>query len=354
MTTEGPIGLSDDTFINGVLSTANPKPGKGNIHTNDASSDSIIPELTSPTDVQRLSVTGQATSVGAIKASIDGNSKSSAEFVNPVKVNRDELLGTEPYTIINQLPADGIIRGHQRIPSVDYEGSLFIEEGAVLHVSGDFAVAHSVGGSGTLVVDGDTLIRGSNQIDLNNPRGVLVYSGGGVAVVHPEATRQTLSIEDFAPPTDPNATPRPSESRETFHHVTDPVASFLAARPTDTEYNLRQGLPLDAPTDLEFFEDDLEAGIVSLRSLQALEGWRQYGGVSGPAPGRQEVVGQECPRAGRQESPGADEEPALMRKLCWLLPVIFTFGCRGYRVVRHTGWSTRALMSLPTPTRCPT
>ena len=37
-----------------------------------------------------------------------------------------------------------------------------------------------------------------------------------------------------------------------------------------------------------------------------------------------------------------------MRKLCWLLPVIFTFGCRGYRVVRHTGWSTRSHVAANT------
>ena len=255
VTTEGPIGLADDTFINAVLSTLNPKPGRGNIHTNSSSKDAIIPELTDPKQGQRLSVTGEATAVGAIKATIEGKGTPSAGFVNPVKVNRDDLLGSESYTIINTLPADGIIRGHQRIPSVDWEGApLFIEEGAVLHVSGDLALAHSVTGSGTLVVDGEALIRGNTQIDLNNGKGILMYAGGGVSLIHPEAVRETLSIKDFAPSPDPNIPQRPSVSRETFHHEPDPLSTYFAERPVDTEFNLRQGMPLDAPTDLEFFE----------------------------------------------------------------------------------------------------
>ncbi|MBT9588935.1 hypothetical protein IV102_36715 [bacterium] len=258
VTTEGPIGLADDVFVNGVQSTSNPKPKRGHLHTNSGDPAAIVRELTSPSAGQRLSVTGEATSVGGIRATIEGKSRTSADYINPLNVDRNSLLGTSPYTQISALPNDGVIRGHVRIDSADWEGPLHIEEGSVLHVTGDLALAHGVTGSGTLVVDGETLIRGSEDINLANPRGVFLYGGGGVSLVHPQAQRETLEINEFTPPTptpeDPNPQPRPTESRETFHHEPDPVSSFFAGRPVDTEFNLRQGLPLDAPTDLEFFE----------------------------------------------------------------------------------------------------
>lgn len=256
--TQGPIGAGDDTFINAVLSTLNPKPGPGNIHTNNASSAAIFAEKTSPTDPQRLSVTGEASSVGQISATITGKAQTAAPFVNPQTVNRSDLLGTAVYTDIPSIPSDGIIRGHKRISEVDLERPLVIEEGAVLHVTGDLALARGVTGRGTLVVDGESLVRGSETIDTNNGRGVLLYAGGGIAVVHPEASRKTLSLTNYAPepatPENPNPVARPSESRETFEYVPDPISTFFADKPADAEFNLRQGLPLDAPTDLEFFE----------------------------------------------------------------------------------------------------
>ncbi len=256
--TQGPIGSGDDTFINAVLSTLNPKPGPGNIHTNDASSGAIVAEKITPTDPQRLSVTGEATSVGQISATITGKSQTGAQFVNPQNVDRNSLLGTAVYTNIPAIPADGIIRGHKRISEVDLERPLMIEEGAVLHVTGDLALARGVTGSGTLVVDGESLVRGSETIDTNNPRGVFFYAGGGVALVHPEAARATLSLTNFTPepatPENPNPVVRPAESHETYEYVPDPISTFFADKPADAEFNLRQGLPLDAPTDLEFFE----------------------------------------------------------------------------------------------------
>lgn len=255
--TEGPIGLADDTFVNGVFSTLNPKPGKGNIHTNNANTEAILSEATT-SNPTRLSVTGEATAVGGIRTTVVGKHQAQANYVDPLQVNRDELLGTHSYTTLSELPADGIIRGHRRISEVDWEGPLHIEEGAVLHVTGDLALARGVTGSGTLVVDGQALVRASDRIDLENPKGVFLYAQGGLAMIHPQAYRETIEIVDFTPPEateeNPNPQPRPSESRETFVHVPDPAAAFFASRPVDTEFNLRQGLPLDAPTDLEFFE----------------------------------------------------------------------------------------------------
>lgn len=259
VTTEGPIGLADDCFINGVQSTQNPKPGKGNLHTNDSSLNSIVPELRDPSDHHRLSVTGEATAVGRVRATVEGKYRGSADPINTQPVNKSTLLGGHAYNDVSGLPADGIVRGHLRIDQdYEWEGPLHIEEGAVLHVTGSFAVGRGVTGSGTLVVDGEALIRASDRIDLNNPSGVFVYAENGIALVHPQARREELSVTEFAPPTptpeDPNPQPRPAESQEIFVHDPDPAAGYFAERPTDTEFNLRQGLPLDAPTDLEFFE----------------------------------------------------------------------------------------------------
>lgn len=259
ITTEKKVGLANDVFINGVQSTLNPKPDKGNVHTNSGDPSAILKEVTNPGDPQRLSVTGQATAVGGITATIEGKKKSSAQFVSPQAVDRNALLGSAPYTTITEIPADGVIRGNMKIDTdVDWEGNLTIPEGSVLHATKDFALAHGVSGGGTLVVDGEALIRASDQLDLRNGKGVFLYAGGGVSMVHPQAVQQTLTVQSFDPPPatpeNPNPQPPPPESRETFVQVPDPMSNFFAGRPVDTEFNLRQGLPLDAPTDMEFFE----------------------------------------------------------------------------------------------------
>lgn len=249
---EGIVSLEDDTFVNGVQSTLNPKPDRGNLHTNSGDPAAIRPDTSSGTD-PRLSATGKASAQGGITATVVGHSQPGAGSIPPVQLNRDSLLGSATYTTVSNLPSDGVVQGHMRIDGdLDYTGAIQIPEGAVLHVTGDCAIGRGITGSGTLVVDGECLIRASDNLDLGNARGVVTYAERGVSLIHPEAQRQTVEVTQHPDPNDPQTIVE--ESVETFSFEPDPLAEFFASRPTDTEFNLRQGLPLEAPADLEFFE----------------------------------------------------------------------------------------------------
>jgi hypothetical protein len=255
LASEGRIAVSDDIFINAIESMANPKNLKGNIHTNSNDNDAIYNEQRD----SRASVTGLASSVGQITADIVGSRQPRAARIDSLAIDRDTLIGTSPYTTITEIPADGQIRGHLRIAEVDWEGTLHVEAGAVLHVTGDAAFARGITGEGTVVVDGECLLRASPELDERNPKGVMLYAGQGAAILHPQARRETLRVTTSSPPDptpeNPNPPAPPSVSRETYvQQDPDPVAEFFASRPPDTEFNLRQGLPVNAPTDLEFFE----------------------------------------------------------------------------------------------------
>ncbi len=247
LTNERNVDITQHAFVNAVESTLNPVPGPGNIHTNSGDTGAILGSPDPAGGDTKMSVTGEASAVGQITVDVAGKTHPSANFVNPLTPDINQLLGNQPPTDVTALPADGQIQGHTRISSVDTTGYVNIPEGAVLHVTGDAAFGHGVGGAGTLVVDGTTLIRGNDEIDLNQPKGLYLYSTGNVTLLHPEATFQrSVSVTT-------TETVVTETAVDTYTSVPDPVTDYFASMPQGAGFSMRQSLPLNAPTDLSFF-----------------------------------------------------------------------------------------------------
>lgn len=246
-TNERSVDVTQHAFVNAVESTLNPVPGPGNIHTNFGDPHAILGSPDPLGGDTKMSVTGEASAVGQITAQVVGKSRPSANFVNPLTPDVNELLGQQPPTDITALPENGRLEGHLRISSVDTADYVNIPEGSVLHVTGDASFGHGVGGAGTLVVDGKTLIRAHDEIDLNQPKGLYLYSAGNVTLLHPETTFQrTVTTTETTTETIETAI-------DTYTSVPNPVTDYFASIPKDAAFSMRQGLPLNAPTDLSFF-----------------------------------------------------------------------------------------------------
>ena len=241
------VDITQHAFINAVESTLNPVPGPGNIHTNSGDPGAILGSPDPFGGDTKMSVTGEASAVGQITVDVAGKSRPSANFVNPLTPDVNQLLGTQPPIDVTALPSDGQIQGHTRISSVDTAHYVNIPEGAVLHVTGDAAFGHGVGGAGTLVVDGTTLIRGHDEIDLNQPKGLYLYSAGNITLLHPETTFQRTVT------TTTTETVVTERAVDTYTTVPDPVTDYFASMPQGAGFSMRQSLPLNAPTDLSFF-----------------------------------------------------------------------------------------------------
>lgn len=65
---------------------------------------------------------------------------------------------------------------------------LNIPEGVTVHVQGDLVLHQGVTGKGTLVVDGNAVIRGSSGLLTDNASGVLLYVDGDAVIANPAAT----------------------------------------------------------------------------------------------------------------------------------------------------------------------
>lgn len=247
LTNQRTVDIIQHAFVNAVESTLNPLPGPGNIHTNSGDSQAILGSPDPGGGDTKMSVTGEASAVGQISVPVAGKSRSSANFVRPLTMDVNQALGDLPPVDITSLPAQGEIEGHMRISNLDTTDYVHIPEGAVLHVTGDAAFGHGVGGGGTLVVDGSTLIRAQDEINLKEPKGLFLYSVGNVTLTHPEAMFQRTTT------TTETTTEVVERAVDVYVSVPDPVTDYFASMPKDAGFSMRQSLPLNAPTDLSFF-----------------------------------------------------------------------------------------------------
>ena len=247
LTNERTVDVTQHAFVNAVESTLNPLPGPGNIHTNSGDPSAILGSPDPQGGNTKMSVTGEASAVGQITVDLAGKAHSSADYIQPLTPNVQDLLGTQPPRDITGLPPSGQIEGHLRINTVDTSDYVNIPEGAVLHVTGDAAFGHGVGGAGTLVVDGSTIIRGNDEIDLKQPKGLYLYSAGNVTLLHPESVFQRTTT------TTTTETVVVETAVDSYVSTPDPVTDYFASMPKDAGFSMRQSLPLNAPTDLSFF-----------------------------------------------------------------------------------------------------
>lgn len=231
MGTDGKILIDKYSFINGVRGYRDPRSARGNIHTNSTANDALKVNGPPPTGGPggRLSVTGTASALGGIVGDVDGRTANEGSISSLKQTKADLLAGTFPGTMI---PSDGVVTENTVIPGrLDMAAPLNIPEGVTVHVQGDVVLHQGVIGKGTLVVDGNAVVRGAGGMQDNNGAGVLLYVDGDMALANPRATFDG---------TDWNA-------------PVDPVGHLFAQMPEDIPYILAQRLPLGAPDGPAFF-----------------------------------------------------------------------------------------------------
>lgn len=230
LTTEGLIRTSGSTFVNAVRGLRAPVPQPGHLHTNAAAHPSIDGTGT-------LTLTGFASTPGTVGDIVTKDKKrNGAKVETPERPRREELLAGE--FRVGGLPDSGVVDGRLRVPrSALHHGALRLQPGAVLHVQGHLVVEGGVTGEGTVVTDGNLEIRGADSPDLENTRGVVLYSEGDVVIADPTAVRVQLE---------------PGEEGR-YSAGSDPVRDYFARMPPTAPFALGENLPLDAPGGAGFF-----------------------------------------------------------------------------------------------------
>lgn len=224
--TDGTVEVDKHSFINGIRSVLDPRSSKGNIHSNSTSQNAIV--VNGGTQ-GRLSVTGTASALGGMKGNIDGKMANQGNVSTMLQDKAGLLSGAFPGTMI---PSDGQVVESTIIPGrLDMAVPLNIPEGVTVHVQGDLVLHQGVTGKGTLVVDGNAVIRGSSGLLTDNASGVLLYVDGDAVIANPAATFDGTQ----------------------WNTPEDPIGHLFAQMPDDIPYILAQRLPLGAPDGPEFF-----------------------------------------------------------------------------------------------------
>ncbi|MBS2033450.1 hypothetical protein JST97_00565 [bacterium] len=226
LSSKGLLDFPTDSFINGIRSLSDTRSAKGNTHTQ-----------------------GDLRIAGAAKLSVTGLASASGSFDDPSRVvagehatggtattpnfTRDSLLAVSfPGAFI---PASGTVTQNTEVNGqTNLNHPLNIPAGVTVHVKGDLILNQGMHGDGTLVVDGNLLLRGSENLKSDTPKGVLVYAQKDIILAHPSAE------------VDPDAT-------NGFTAHISSVGSLFAEMPEGVPYLLRQRLPPGAPANVNFF-----------------------------------------------------------------------------------------------------
>lgn len=220
------IDYRTNGYINGIRALADPRAARGNTYTQG---DFLIDST------HRLSVTGQASAGGSFNspARVDGQVASGGNASNPNFSKASLLATTFPASAI---PGGGSVTQNTRVTGAEtnLNQPLYIPAGVTVHVQGDLILNRGVSGEGTLVVDGNLLVRGSEDLRSDNPRGLLIYSDKDVILAHPSA---------YTDADEPNG----------FTAQISPVGQLFAEMPEGVPYLLRQRLPPGAPANVNFF-----------------------------------------------------------------------------------------------------
>jgi hypothetical protein len=223
--TDGKVKVDKHSFINGIRSVVDPRSARGNLHTNSSEPDAIVVNA----NLGRLSVTGTASAPGGIQGRIDGTLDNHGSLSTPIQDKAGLLAGVFSGT---QIPSDGRVLDNTVIPGrLDMAQPLHIPEGVTVHVQGDVILHQGITGKGTLVVDGNAVIRGGGQLHSDNAAGVLLWVDGDSVIANPAATFDGSQ----------------------WHTPEDPIGHLFAQMPDDIPYILAQRLPLGAPDGPEFF-----------------------------------------------------------------------------------------------------
>ncbi|MCE1247115.1 MAG: hypothetical protein LWY06_10765 [Firmicutes bacterium] len=182
---DGPIKLDGKVFINGISSILDPKLESGNVHTNYNGVNNAIEGLGSLI----LSMTGQCSAPNKSKITVDipdSQKKESSQTLQPI--DKDSLLAPlrQDTDVSTTVPSDGkIVKNTHLTGDVVINGLVDLAAGTILYVEGNLTINGGLQGSGTLVVDGKTTLKGTTELKTNNTDGLVLYSGSDVTIAHP-------------------------------------------------------------------------------------------------------------------------------------------------------------------------
>ena len=225
LSSRGLLDFRTNGYINGIRALSDNRSARGNTYTQDHLQ--ISPG-------KRLSVTGQASAGLGINQplQVDGHIATGGVTANP-SFTKSSLLATSfPGSVLSS----GTVTQNTRVTAAETNltGALHIPAGVTVHVEGDLILNHGVSGEGTLVVDGNLLMRGSENLRNDNPKGLLVYADKDIILAHPSA---------YTDSGEPNG----------FTAQVSPVGDLFADMPDGVPYLLRQRLPPGAPSNVNFF-----------------------------------------------------------------------------------------------------
>lgn len=225
LSTRGPVKIRTNGYVNGIRALSDTRSSRGNFYTQD--------DLTVDSG-QKMSATGTATVVGTTTGTVEASSTaSSGTPSNPSFTKADLLSTTFPASTV---PVGGVVTANVEVTGdLEMHDVLHIPAGRTVHVTGDAILQKGVTGEGTLVVDGNALVRGTANLRNDTPKGVLLWSDGDVVLAHPSAY-----VDSGAP--------------NGWVVDSHPVGDLFAAMPEEVPYLLSQRLPPGAPSDVNFFE----------------------------------------------------------------------------------------------------
>jgi hypothetical protein len=182
---DGPIKMDGKVFINGISSILDPKLESGNVHTNYSGVENAIEGLGSLI----LSMSGQCSAPNKSKIAVDiPDSQKKESSQNLQSIDKESLLGPirRNENVTNSIPSSGLITQNTHMSGdVIINGLVDMAAGTILYVEGDLTINGGIQGSGTIVVDGKTTLRGTTELKTNNTEGLVLYSGSDVTIAHP-------------------------------------------------------------------------------------------------------------------------------------------------------------------------
>lgn len=225
LSSKGLLSFPTNAYINGIRALSDTRSARGNVHTQGDL------EIESG---KTLSVTGLASAGGAFHdpSRVEGDTGSGGPATNPNFTKASLLAVSFPASFI---PVSGSVTQNTEVTGeTNLNHPLHIPAGVTVHVDGDLILNQGLYGEGTLVVEGNLLLRGSESLHNDTPKGVLVYSQKDIILAHPGAEVDPDASNGFTAPI--------SE-----------VGKLFADMPEGVPYLLRQRLPPGAPTNVNFF-----------------------------------------------------------------------------------------------------
>lgn len=236
----GKVYIFDRAYINGITSTREPRESPGNAYTEfdipgtpsfkgeDYDGDGSAPYL---------HVSGQLATQGSFDPGLSRVSELEQSSTYQPRFRFDKAAMTSgTFSNVATMPS-GVLGGNTRVTdstATEFEatGTVIVPKGVTLVIEGDARFLGGISGEGTVVVNGDAVVRANDDFNPNLEEGLKVFVDGSAFILHPEA-----SLEAGV------ATPNPP----------DHVGNYFAQMPPEASLDLPVALPVAAPRGGDFF-----------------------------------------------------------------------------------------------------